>query len=308
MAACAWCRETLAKATVGTLEAWLCPTPACYQRQLDHAQMGKRGKTASVVFIPLPSQVALWETAARKVLWGGQAGPGKSTGARRWLYDRSLRCEGHEALLLRENWEQLDKTHLRRMEREVEALGGVFYKSERKVEFGKGSTASVIDCGHMADGEAVSRYLSTNYHAIVADEASVYPLLPEGTTPLAELSTRAREFGKERMTGALLLPKFVAVTNPGGPSAAWLREMFIDHAPDVERYPQLRTDYDPTQWAYLPAALDDNPYLDPDYERSLAVLSGVRYEQLRHGDWNVFAGQFFSEWVPSVHVQAYVTV
>jgi hypothetical protein len=60
--------------------------------------------------------------------------------------------------------------------------------------------------------------------------------------------------------------------------------------------------YKPEQWAYIPARLDDNPYQDPEYEDTLAVLNKTRYEQLRHGDWTVFSGQFFSEWAPSVHV------
>jgi hypothetical protein len=82
-----------------------------------------------------------------------------------------------------------------------------------------------------------------------------------------------------------------------------LRDFFIDHTPDFDRFPQLRAKYDPAQWLYLPAKLDDNPYLDGDYETSLAVLSKWRYEQLRHGDWNVFSGQFFSEWTPNQHVR-----
>jgi len=274
---------------------------------LVHAQVSGTKASQKALFVPLPSQVALWEASERKVLWGGQAGPGKSTGARRWLYDRSIRIPEHESLILRENWEQLDKTHLRKMEREVELLGGKFFKSDRKVEFGKGSTASIIDCGHMADGEAVSRYLSTEYHAIVPDEASLYPLLPDGVSPLNELSTRARKIGYDRKTGAAVPPKFVPVTNPGGPSAAWLKDMFIDKLPDYETFPALAPGqpdaYNPDEWLYIPAKLDDNPYQDPQYASSLAVLSKWRYEQLRHGDWNVFAGQFFSEWNPRKHLR-----
>lgn len=303
-ACCGWCGGALVAAVSLGLSVWVCAQAPCRGRQLVHAQVGGTTQEPKAQFVPLPSQVPLWEAPQRKVLWGGQAGPGKSTGARRWLYDRSLHVEGHESLILRENWEQLDKTHLRKMEREVEALGGRFYGTARKVEFGKGSKASIIDCGHMADGEAVSRYLSTEYHAIVADEASLYPLLPDGCSPLGELSTRARVIGKDRKTGAEVPPRFLAVTNPGGPSASWLRDMFIAHAPDFERYPALKKDYRAEDWLYLPARLDDNPYLDPEYETSLAVLSRVRYEQLRHGDWNVFSGQFFGEWTPSQHVRS----
>lgn len=315
-ARCCWCGEALAIGEVDGLRCWGCVR--CWGRQQAHALTVQRGKARTCLYLPLPTQVALYESPARNVLWGGQAGPGKSHGVRWWLYDRSLTVPGHEALLLRENWDQLETTHLRRMEREVPQLGGRFFRSDRKAVFGKGSDESIIDCGHMAETDAVSRYLSTEYGAIVPDEASLYPVDSEGTTPLAELSTRARKVYRDR-AGAAVPPRFVPVTNPGGPSAAWLRDLFIDHTPDFDKYPALRPVFDPEtgaqirgyrpeQWQYIPATLDENPYQDPEYEQTLAVLSAWRYEQLRHGNWDVFAGQFFSQWVPSMHVAEAVFV
>lgn len=308
-ATCCWCQGSLVVAEVEGLRCWVCLVD--WPRQVAGALFAtEKGKKRRCVWMPLPSQANVDVCQARNLLWGGQAGPGKSVGARRWLYKRSLTVPGHEALLLRENWEQLDKTHLRGMEREVEALGGKFWKGDRKAEFGQGSNASVIDCGHMADTDAVTRYLSTEYGAIVPDEASLYPVDTEGTTPLAELSTRARkEYHEvcgpngERVKG-YTAPRFMPVTNPGGPSAAWLRDMFIDHEPDYEKFPALRTGYDPTQWVYMPARLTDNPYMRENYaETDLAVLSGVRYKQLAEGDWRAFSGQFFQEWDERVHVR-----
>jgi len=237
------------------------------------------------------------------------AGPGKSHGIRWWLYKRSLAIPGHEALLLRENWDQLDKNHLRPMEREVPALGGKFYKSDRKAEFSVGGHTSIIDCGHMADTDAIGRYIGTEYGAIVPDEASLYPVDQDGVPILAELSTRARKLYKDT-NGVPVIPRFVPVTNPGGPSAFWLRDMFIDHTPDLEKFPALRPVFDATgtqtkgyqakDWAFIPARLQDNPYMRDDYaDTDLAVLSGTRYRQLADGDWNVFAGAFFREWQPT---------
>ena len=80
-------------------------------------------------------------------------------------------------------------------------------------------------------------------------------------------------------------------------------DFFIDHAPDFELYPALKAVYDPTQFVYLPAKLDDNPYMDPAYDQQLAMLPRWRYEQLRHGDWRVFAGQFFSTFREAHHVR-----
>lgn len=307
-ATCCWCSSPLVVGQVYQRRAWLCP--ACYQRQLDLALMATevKKKTAERKChnVPLPSQAQIETSTARNVLWGGQAGPGKSHGVRWWLYKRSLETPGMESLLLRENWDQLDTTHLRKMEHEVEAIGGKFWKSDRKVSFGKGSDEAIIDCGHMADSEALGRYLGTEYGTIVPDEASLYPLDANGDPVLAELSTRARKSYKNR-NGVKVEPRFVPVTNPGGPSAFWLRDMFIDHKPDYDKYPKLRPVYDASgvqtkgyradQWAYIPARLSDNPYMREDYEdTALSVVSGVRYRQLAEGDWNVFAGQFFAQW------------
>lgn len=298
-ARCAWCQQGLAIGEAGGLRCWACP--GCWVRQERWALWVEQKGQRRCASVPLPTQVPIYESEAKHILWGGQAGPGKSYGARRWLYRRRLTIPGSQALLLRENWDQLETTHLRKMEHEVPALGGRFYKSDRKAVFGKGSEESTIDCGHMAETDAIGRYLSTEYLDIVPDEASLFPVDSDGTTPLAELSTRARQVCWDR-DGKKARPRFLPVTNPGGPSAAWLADMFIHHTPDFEKYPALRKKYKPDDWLYIPARLDDNPYLDEEYEATLSVLTKVRYEQLRHGDWTVFSGQFFSEWLPSVHV------
>jgi len=306
-ACCGWCGQKLVVGEYEGLRCWVCPVD--WPRQIAHALVVQDGKKRRRgVHVPLPSQVPFYEAYAKYLLWGGQAGPGKSTGARRYLYNRSLRVPGHEALLLRENWDQLKANHTIKMAHEVPELGGKFYETDRLAVFGKGSDQSLIYCGHMAETDALQRYIGIEYGAIVADEASLYPVDADGVTPLAELSTRARRVYQEvwgpdgGKVPATVTPRFLPVTNPGGPSAAFLKDFFIDHAPDLERYPALREDYRPEEWAYLPARLDDNPYLDPQYERSLAVLNKTRYEQLRHGDWSVFSGQFFSEWQGRLHV------
>jgi hypothetical protein len=291
------------------LRAWLCPVD--WARQVKQAlTVTPKGGERQCVNVPLPSQVLFEECDAKNVLWGGQAGPGKSHGVRKWLYKRSLTIPNHKALLLRENYGQLETTHLFDMRRELPVFGKDCRLANDTAYFPNGSE---IHCGHMADERALQNYLGTEYGAIVPDEASLYPVDAHGNTTLSELSTRARKVYRD-VTGALVPPRFMPTTNPGGPSAAWLRDMFIDHLPDFERYPNLRPvfndageqtkGYRAEQWAYIPARLTDNPYMRDDYaETDLAVLSGVRYKQLAEGDWYAFAGQFFAEWQSSVHVR-----
>lgn len=300
-AVCCWCRSHLVK--LGA--SYWCPTTACNLRQRQSAvgvQVWSKEKKSSVtryLWVPTPYQAALEQATGRYRLGGGAAGPGKSTGGRWMLYRRAMRIQGYEALVLRRTFPELEKTHLRRMAQECELLKkhGVaveFLETKRVMKFK--ATDALIECGHMEDDDAVQKYLSTEYDDILADEGSTF-----NPKPLLELSTRARSTKPQVVAdgGA----RFLVLTNPGGPSHQTLVDFFIDKAPDFDEYPALKGKYDPEQWQFLPARLEDNPYLKEDYETDLAVLSKWRYEQLRHGDWRVIAGQFFGDWAPSVHVR-----
>lgn len=325
VATCCWCvSQPLVVSEVQQLRCWLCPR--CYPRQVKFAILAtypaKKAKELGLPkagtycwHVPLPSQVPLYEASAEGgyVLWGGRAGPGKSTGTRWLAYWRSLNVPGHEALLLRENWDQLRDNHTLKMAREVPMLGGVWKETDRLAIFGSGPDQALIHCGHMADADAVTRYLGIEYGLIAPDEASLYPVDQYGTTVLAELSTRARRDYVDRQ-GNPVKGLFMPTTNPGGPSAEWLKTMHIDHAPDYERFPALRPVFDtngvqvsgyrPEQWRYIAASLKDNPYMRPDYaQTNLAVLSEVRYKQLAEGDWTAFEGMFFPSWDASIHVR-----
>lgn len=47
---------------------------------------------------------------------------------------------------------------------------------------------------------------------------------------------------------------------------------------------------------FIPAFLEDNPYLGDDYVIQLAQLHGSLAPALLKGDWSTFEGQFFKEW------------
>ena len=56
---------------------------------------------------------------------------------------------------------------------------------------------------------------------------------------------------------------------------------------------------------YIPATVDNNPTLmenDPDYVDFLENLPEPLRSAWRHGDWDIFAGQYFTEWNPKMHV------
>lgn len=284
-AVCCWCAAALAWAH----GAWWCPTPRCTAKQAEYAISISDKGAARYLYVPTPKQVEFHASPAKNRLFGGAAGGSKSHAIRWGMYRRALAIDGYEGLLLRRTMPELRKTHLRRMAREVPMLGGVYRKTEYIAEFPNGS---LIECGHLDDESAVDKYLSTEYDEANADEGSTF----DGEF-LLELSTRARSSKPQVLAAGGA--KFGVGTNPGGRGWVVLRDFFIDHCPDLERYPALREKYQPAQWVYIKALLDDNPWRDPDYESTLAVLNAARYEQLRWGAEYVTEGQFFSDWQES---------
>lgn len=293
---CCWCQRPFV--LVG--RHYWCRTPACQQRQAAQsiAFQNRQTKEWHYEYVPLPKQVEYDTCHARNILGGGAAGSTKSYAARWGMYRRALAIPNYEALLLRRTWSELEKHHLRLMERETRIFESygipvVFSKTDREMRFPNGS---VIEGGHMENPDDVEKYLSRERDDIVVDEGSTFQ--PQ---PLLELSTRARTTKSEVITAGGA--HFRVLTNPGGPSAPMLRDFFIDHTPNFEDFPALGEWYDPADWVYIPGNLEDNPYLPESYQADLAVLPKWRYEQLRYNNWDIISGQFFQDFDPRLHVK-----
>src|SRR5688572_3760529 len=116
-ATCCWCRSPLVQAE----GAYWCSQRPCQERQAAWGiqQQDKKGKR-TLLYVPTPRQVDFYETTrkVRRVLYGGQAGPGKSHALRWGLYRDCLTIPNLNCLLLRRTFPQLESTHLRAMERE----------------------------------------------------------------------------------------------------------------------------------------------------------------------------------------------
>ncbi len=297
IARCCWCQSSLVK-RVGH---WWCPTEACRTKQRQWAivlqekriERGQfKGYQSKFWWVPLPKQVEFLALPGKRKLLGGAAGPGKSHVARCGAYRLCLTIPGLSVLLIRKTRPELERTHIRKMRQEQHDLGFTWMEQAKECRFPNGS---VIECGHMEDEAAVQKYLSSEYDLIIPEEAVQYP--PD---PLMELMSRARTSNES--VKALGGPWVWLPTNPGGPSHHLLKSFFIDQNPDTEQYPAMAKTYKPEQWGYTHATLDDNPYIDPDYEQlSLSGLRKARYAQLRHGDWDAAEGTFFEMFSKATH-------
>jgi hypothetical protein len=241
---------------------------------------------ARVLYDPQPKQDQLHACEAPNVLYGGQAGGGKSHGLR---WHGIMACARHHnlrVLLLRRKFKDLEHTHLLNIPIEVPPELATYNDSKHFLKFP--STSSVMVFGHCQHEKDIASYLSTEWDIILVDEGSTF-------TPRMLRLLRTRLRTKNRT----IRPQFVVGTNPGGEGHLWLYQRFISR----EVPPEESRGYKTSEWAFIPSALEDNEYLDADeYEKQFSDLSDEEYRGYRHGDWEAFAGQFFTSWRRAVHV------
>jgi phage terminase large subunit len=286
-AVCCWCRGPLVQAE----GAWWCSQVPCQGRQAAWAieATAKRGGR-SLLYVPTPRQVDFYETTrkVRRVLYGGQAGPGKSHALRWGLYRDCMTIPNLNCLLLRRTYQQLEQTHLMEMLREDKLIGAKYTTGDKVMRFSNGSVIRAGHCENVADAQ---NYLSTEYDRIAFDE-----LVTFDRDMALEIMSRART--SKAAVKAAGDAQVWAGTNPGGRGALWVKEFFIERTVDRAEFPS----YTPDRYGFVEATLNDNPYISDQYRRDLEDLPEMRKRQLLYGDWNAFEGQFFSEWRAGVHV------
>ncbi len=129
-----------------------------------------------------------------------------------------------------------------------------------------------------------SKYSSAEFAAILVDELTKNPR--EMFDFLA--GTRMRWPGVEDV-------HFAGATNPGGVGHAWVKKLWIDRDFTGETL-------DPKEFCFISAQAKDNKFLTASYLKQLETLPEKLRKAYLDGDWDIFAGQFFTEWNSTKHV------
>jgi PBSX family phage terminase large subunit len=97
-----------------------------------------------------------------------------------------------------------------------------------------------------------------------------------------------------RSTNPKLIPRVRCTGTPVGRHIDWVRKYFVEPGPyKIYKDPNTKLSR-----LYIPATLDDNPYLaqnDKNYEGRLKMQGDKVYAALRYGDWTKIEGVCFSE-------------
>ena len=233
-----------------------------------------------------PRQNAFINATATEVLFGGAAGGGKSYGQVIDALLFALRYPRSKQLILRRTFRELDMSIIRTVlglyPREV-----FKYNSSAHVGFFK--NGSIIDFGYLATENDVYQYQSAEYDVIRFDE-------------LTHFTESQYIYLISRLRGVNGYPKQMkSSTNPGGVGHSWVKARFIEPAPPNTEF----TDLSGVTKIFLPSKVDDNYKLvenDMFYKKRLEALPEKERKALLYGDWNIFDGQYFSEFREEIHV------
>ena len=230
-------------------------------------------------------QRAFIDAQETEVLFGGAAGGGKSYAQCIDAMLYALKYPKSKQLLLRRTFAELDMSILRTV-RDMYPPEIWSYNVQQHV--GRFPNGSVIDFGYINSEMDLQRYQSAEFDVIRFDE-------------LTHFTEEMYRYLFSRLRGANRYPKQIkSSTNPGNVGHSWVKARFIDPAPPdtIITTPQGTR-------RFIPSRVQDNVFLmdsDPGYVERLKNLSETEQKALLYGDWDVFEGQYFTEWNRGLHV------
>lgn len=228
-------------------------------------------------FIQLPFSVF-------EALYGGAVGGGKSE----LLYMLPIVYGFHEVpgfhgVLFRETFPQLEASLIMRAVPIYKALGAHYDPQKHVATFPSGAKIRFSYVENLQDAwdHDTNEYQYLGFDELTHFVWDVY----------SYLTSRVRSL----IPG--VPPIIRAATNPGNRGHLWVRQRFVEWAPEGGKL--LHDQETDTKRAFIKALLTDNPHLlakDPGYIKRLKILSQAEYRAKVLGDWWVFAGQVFTEW------------
>ena len=230
-----------------------------------------------------PKQEKFMDCGAKYRLFGGAKGGGKSRGMRMEAVKQCLAAPNVRGLALRRTNKEIEENMVTPMLGELPNNIYTYNATDNIITFHNGSTLRFGYCKNMKD---VIQYQGVEYDFICIEELTHW-----NEKEFKTLKTSLRTVRKG------IMPNFFASSNPGGIGHAWVKRIWIQRKFDKRERPD--------EFAFIPAKVWDNPTLidnDPSYLENLEDLDEVQRAAFLHGNWDVFEGQYFTEFNQDIYV------
>jgi predicted phage terminase large subunit-like protein len=206
---------------------------------------------------------------ATEALFGGSAGPGKSS-ALLMAALQYVMVPGYSAIILRRTYRDLALPGAL-MDRSKEWLSGTDARWNEIQHCWTFPSGAKLQFGYLEAETDKYRYQGAEFQGIFPDELTQFR-----ETQHTYMYSRLRRLEKSpiplRLWGA---------SNPGGLGHAWVKQRFLIEG---QKYGRV----------FVPALLKDNPHIDQaSYVKSLSNLDATTRKQLLEGSWEAAVGTMF---------------
>lgn len=231
---------------------------------------------------PYPKQIEFFKLRNKFIAYGGARGGGKSWAARRKALMLALNHDyrGIQILLLRRRYSDVYENHVYPLLGEIGAV--VKYNDKTKsFDFPWGSRIIFGYCDNERD---IMQYQGKAFDVIFVEEATQF------TEFMLTVLTESLRPAGFMFNYAGFTPRMYFTCNPGGAGHAYIKRLFIDK--------EFRGKEKASNYAFVPSTVFENDFImqnDPTYVEILENLPEQRKKAMLYGDWNVFEGQFFTE-------------
>ena len=260
--------------------------------------------TIRIPYKPQPRQVKYHQAKELdELLYGGAAGGGKSEATIWDALKYALQYKGSHQIIFRRTFPDLQRSIIMRTLQVYPKELGKYNSSKHEWTFINGS---VVELAYWDNDSNYMNYQGAEYDVIRWEE-------------LTQFEERWYIYMLSRLRGANGYPKMVkSTTNPGGTGHSWVKRRFVGVGAPEQIHLVPKTDDNGTQLnhpqtgeplvnrvMFIPANVYDNTALmesDPGYLIRLMSLPDNERKQLLEGDWDTFAGQYFSEFSRLINV------
>lgn len=221
--------------------------------------------------------------------YGGAAGGGKTRALLMHGIRACIEYPGIKVAAFRRSFPELESSLLEELAHigYAAALGASYNTSKHDLTFRNGSKIRFRYAETVADA---TRQQGSEIQLLLVDERTQVP-----AAVIEYLATRLRSSDPN-----IPVLGIRSGTNPGGVGHGAFKTEFItatDHGNTVVVDGKGRTR------RFIPAKVTDNPHINPEYEADLAGIKDPALRAaLKDGNWDTFAGQFFTEWNRDRHV------
>lgn len=245
---------------------------------------------------------------ADQVLFGGSLAGGKTELLLKHLVDVCSLIPGVKVLIIRKSFPQMVEIE-QRLRLRIPKTIATLNKSDHVMTF-KHNDAE-IHLGYLDSDDAAERFQGHQYAVITFDELTHYD-----QSWVDRVTERLRDPEREALMATYgLRVRMLAASNPGSRGHSWVKERFVDPAPDGEVFEVPVTDEDGqpmigkngkpivTTRQFIRSSLWDNPFINPDrYLASMGEMDPERKRAMIYGDWSIPAGTRFPQFRERVHV------